>query len=99
MASAQRRIGPNNIGYYGVITSIINGCNLILTQVIILKQQLNYWFQLMPILFGIITFLNYGIIVPFLSFSAIFIIIESIILSAYSSINKYSLLGSVDLLC
>ena len=29
MSSAQRRIGPFNLGGYGIFSSLINGCNLI----------------------------------------------------------------------
>ena len=31
IGSVQRRIGPLNLGWYGMISSIINGCNLITT--------------------------------------------------------------------
>ena len=32
IGSVQRRIGPLNLGWYGILSSIINGCNLITTQ-------------------------------------------------------------------
>ena len=32
MGCSQRRIGPLNLGSYGILPSIINGCNLIIPQ-------------------------------------------------------------------
>ena len=46
MSSSQRRIGPYNIGTYGIFSSLINGTNLIMTQLINVKLQFNYGFQL-----------------------------------------------------
>ena len=31
IGSVQRRIGPLNLGWYGILSSIMNGCNLITT--------------------------------------------------------------------
>ncbi len=45
MGSAQRRIGPFNLGWYGILSSIINGCNLIITQLIIPKLHFYFGFQ------------------------------------------------------
>ena len=36
ISSAQRRIGPFNLGWIGILSSIINGCNLITTQLIMI---------------------------------------------------------------
>lgn len=64
MSFSQRRLGPYNLGTYGILSSIINGLNLILTQLIIVKIQLYYGFQLFPILFFIISFIHYYITYP-----------------------------------
>ena len=107
MSSSQRRIGPYNIGGYGIFTSIINGCNLILSQFLILKVQFNYGLQSFPVLFILFTLINYCFIYPFFIIDIllslfIFILLSSlsivlIIFSAYCSISKYSILGSIRL--
>ena len=48
IGSVQRRIGPLNLGWYGILSSIINGCNLITTQLIIPK--LHFYFGFLPFL-------------------------------------------------
>ena len=49
MGCAQRRIGPYNLGGYGILSSIINGCNLIIAQFIVPKLHLHFGFQSFPI--------------------------------------------------
>ena len=66
MGSAQRRIGPFNLGWYGILSSIINGCNLIITQLIIPKLHFYFGFQLFPIFFFLFSIISYSIIYPFL---------------------------------
>ena len=34
IGSVQRRIGPLNLGWYGILSSIMNGCDIIKTKVI-----------------------------------------------------------------
>ena len=55
IGSVQRRIGPLNLGWYGILSSIINGCNLITTQLIIPKLHFYFGFQLFPIFFFLFT--------------------------------------------
>ena len=43
-----RRIGPFNLGGYGILSSIINGCNLITTQLLIPKLHFYFGFQSFP---------------------------------------------------
>ena len=105
MGCAQRRIGPYNLGGYGILSSIINGCNLIIAQFIVPKLHLHFGFQSFPILFFIITMQNYILIYPFfivdINITLIIIIglmglsIVLIILSAFSSCSKYSMLGCI----
>lgn len=107
MSSSQRRIGPYNIGLYGIFSSFINGCNLILCQFIILKVQFNYGFQLFPTLFIIYSLGCYNIVYPFflidITLSLILLFLFStlsivlLILSAFSGCSKYSLLGCIRL--
>ena len=56
IGSAQRRIGPFNLGGYGILSSIINGCNLITTQLLIPKLHFYFGFQSFPILFPLSLF-------------------------------------------
>ena len=65
IGSVQRRIGPLNLGWYGILSSIINGCNLITTQLIIPKLHFYFGFQLFPIFFFLFTIISYSIIYPF----------------------------------
>ena len=105
MGSAQRRIGPLNLGWYGILSSIINGCNLIISQLIIPKLHFYFGFQFFPVLFLLFSITSYSIIYPFylinLMLSLILIIIVSgvsillLILSAFSGNSKYSMLGCI----
>ena len=108
MGSAQRRIGPFNVGWYGILSSIINGCNLIITQLIIPKLHFYFGFQSFPIFFFLLSIISYNIIYPFylinLILSLVLIIIISglsilfIILSAFSGCSKYSMLGCIRII-
>jgi len=108
MASAQRRIGPFNLGWFGILSSIINGCNLIITQLLLPKLHFYFGFQSFPILFFIYSLISYSIIYPFylinLMFSLVLIIIISglsilfLLLSAFSGNSKYSMLGCIRII-
>ena len=108
IGSVQRRIGPLNLGGYGILSSIINGCNLIITQLIIPKLHFYFGFQLFPIFFFLFTIISYSIIYPFylinLMLSLVLIIIISglsilfIILSSFSGNSKYSMLGCIRII-
>jgi len=65
ISSAQRRIGPSNLGWYGILSSIINGCNLITAQLIIPKLHLYFGFQSFPIFLFLFSITIYSIIYPF----------------------------------
>jgi len=39
MGLTQRRFGPVNLGVYGILAAIINGCNLIITQYVLPKHH------------------------------------------------------------
>ena len=98
IGSAQRRIGPFNLGGYGILSSIINGCNLITTQLLIPKLHFYFGFQSFPIFFILFSIISYSIIYPFylinLMLSLVLIIIISglsilfIILSALSVLSQ-----------
>jgi len=42
MGNTQRRKGPFNLGGYGILSSIINGLNLIITQNLLPKLYVHY---------------------------------------------------------
>ena len=42
MGNTQRRKGPFNLGGYGILSSLINGFNLIVSQFIIPKLYIHY---------------------------------------------------------
>ena len=104
---AQRRIGPINLGLYGIITTLINGINLSLQQVITIKIQINYGFQIFPILLIICSLINYNWIYPFIiiniSLSLLFLLLINsisfifLVLTSLSSNSKYSVLSSIRL--
>ena len=108
MASAQRRIGPFNLGWFGILSSIINGCNLIITQLLLPKLHFYFGFQSFPIFFFIYSLISYSIIYPFylinLMFSLVLILIISglsilfLLLSAFSGNSKYSMLGCIRII-
>jgi NADH:ubiquinone oxidoreductase subunit H len=108
MGSSQRRIGPFNIGWYGILSSIINGCNLIKTQLIIPKLHFYLGYECFPMLFLLFSIINYNILYPFifinLMVSIVIVIILSglsivfIILCAFSGCSKYSILGCIRII-
>ena len=105
---AQRRIGPSNIGRYGIAPSIINGSNSTTTQSIIPKLHFYYGFQSFPIFFSLISINTYIIIYPLYLINLILslvliIIIEGIsilfiTLSAFSGNSKHSILGCIRII-
>ena len=51
MGCSQRRIGPLNLGSYGILPSIINGCNLIIPQLRVPKIHFHLGFHVFPLFF------------------------------------------------
>jgi len=108
LSLAQRRVGPMNIGFYGIITTVLNGININITQLITTKLQMNYGFQIFPIMLMVSSLISYNVIYPFFlidnSLSLLVSLVISslsfifIILSALSSNSKYSMLSSIRLI-
>ena len=108
MGCGQRRIGPFNLGGYGFYTSIINGCNLIISQFLVPKVHLDIGFQSLPILFFIMSMQNYILIYPLflvdIYFSLIILVwlmgltIVFIVFSSFSSCGKYTMLGCIRII-
>ena len=78
MGSAQRRIGPFNLGGYGVLASIVNGCNLVITQMVIPKMYISKGFEMFPIYFFLSVSLNYMFVYPFFLVDIYLIMVFSI---------------------
>ena len=108
MGNTQRRKGPFNLGSYGILSSIINGFNLIIAQFIIPKLYIHYLFQIFPIVFLIFSIVIYNLIFPlifidlYLSFIIMTLIsalsIIFLFLLSYSGLSKYSMLGCIRLI-
>jgi len=107
MGCSQRRIGPLNLGWYGILATLINGCNLIISQFLIPKVIV-FGFQIFIIFFFLYSFYNYLILYPYYlldiynSIILILLLIGICILfinfSAFSSYSKYSILGSIRII-
>ena len=108
MGCAQRRIGPFNLGGYGFLSSLINGCNLIISQFLVPKAHFHFGLQSFPIFFFLFSLQNYILLYPFflvdiyLSLIILFwlmgLSIVLIIFSAFSSCSKYSMLGCIRII-
>ena len=108
MSTSQRRIGPFNLGHYGLLSSIVNGFNLILQQYYVPKVHFYFGFQLIPLLFFLITLFIYDFIFPFFVvdlFMTIIILnllfslsILFIVISSFTQLSKYSMLGCIRLI-
>ena len=108
MSISQRRIGPFNLGHYGLLSSIVNGFNLIIQQYYVPKVHFHFGFQLIPLLFFLITLFIYDFIFPFFVVDLLMTVIILnllfslsilfIIISSFTQLNKYSMLGCIRLI-
>ena len=106
MAYSQMRIGPLNLGFYGMLSSILNGVNLLVIEFILPKYVINSllfkclivcWLFCVIILFSFIIVISiYLSLIVFLSISGISVVL--MILPSFISVSKYSVLGSLRLL-
>lgn len=104
MSSAQRRFGPFNIGVYGLLASIINGVNLLLTQSFFIMSSYSFIMFLGPLIFLLLLLSFFSLIVPLFIIDIFYMYFLIILLSsllifvyyllAYSSFSKYSIIGS-----
>lgn len=108
IGNTQRRKGPFNLGGYGILSSILNGLNLIISQLIIPKLYIHYWFQAFPIGFLLFSLAIFNIIFPFfvidlyLSFIVLLLLsglsIILLFLLSYTGLSKYAMLGCIRLI-
>lgn len=105
LGSLQRRIGPNVIGYYGILQPILDGVKLILKENIIIKNVFSHIIpSILVFVFGLLiyNFLPHkNIIILNTNLSLLYIFgistlgIYGILLGGYYSNSKYGLLGSL----
>lgn len=108
MASIQRRLGPNIVGYWGILQAFADGLKLIIKELIIPMNANNVLFILAPIMTLFLSFINW-IIYPFgtnailinYNYSLLYFLtisslgIYGIFIAGWSSKSKYALLGSI----
>lgn len=109
MGSMQRRIGPNTVGYMGLLQPLTDGIKLIIKEGIIPSHANKTLFILSPFFFFSISLLNwfiipldFGLAVGELKGGGIIMTVAlsevsilGILYAGYSSNSKYSLLGSL----
>ena len=108
IAAIQRRIGPNTIGYLGLLQPLADGLKLITKQIIIPNKSQRFLFLFAPVLsFGLA--LSAWIVIPF-DYNAVLVDIElgiiylliistlgvyGLIIAGWASNSKYAFLGAL----
>lgn len=108
MASIQRRLGPNVVGFWGLLQPLADGLKLILKEIVIPRKANNKLFFFSPFLTFVTSLLGWSVI-PFgngntladINYSILFIFtisslsIYGILISGWASNSRYSFLGSL----
>jgi NADH:ubiquinone oxidoreductase subunit H len=108
MSSIHRRLGPLNLGAYGLLASIINGINLAIAQHITTKLGSSYMWhglELCAMIFTCCALFNYLYVPPFLindsllSIMFVVILLSSnsllLVLCSFVGMSKYAMLGTL----
>ena len=107
MGSMQRRVGPNIVGYFGILQPVIDGVKAGIKEIIIPQQSNRFYFLIGPIIVLTLCLIiwapipfklgeqieenNYGILY-ILAISSLSVYI--LLYSGWSSNSKYAFLGS-----
>jgi NADH:ubiquinone oxidoreductase subunit H len=92
MAILQRRLGPNVVGFWGLLQAIADGLKLVLKEIIIPTSSNQFLFVLAPILSMVLAFLAW-VAIPFnFSSSIADLNLGVLFLFMLSGLNIYSLL-------
>jgi len=108
LAAHQRRVGPNTVGYYGILQPFSDALKLILKETIIPSQSNKVLFYLAPVSTLIFSLLGWGII-PFgqglalsdFSLGILYTLalsslgVYGILFAGWSANSKYAFLGSL----
>jgi len=108
LAAHQRRVGPNTVGYYGILQPFADALKLILKETVIPSQSNKILFYLAPVLTLVFSLLGWGII-PFgqglalsdFSLGILYTLalsslgVYGVLLAGWSANSKYAFLGSL----
>jgi len=108
LAAMQRRVGPNTVGYYGILQPFSDALKLILKETVIPAQSNKILFYLAPVFTLIFSLLGWGVI-PFgqglaisdFSLGILYTLalsslgIYGILFAGWSANSKYAFLGSL----
>jgi NADH-ubiquinone oxidoreductase chain 1 len=108
LAAHQRRVGPNTVGYYGILQPFSDALKLVLKETIIPSQSNKVLFYLAPVSTLIFSLLGWGII-PFgqglalsdFSLGILYTLalsslgVYGILFAGWSANSKYAFLGSL----
>lgn len=98
----QHRIGPNQVGIYGILQPLVDGIKLIRKEIIIPKNSIKILYIIAPI-YSIIISIIMWIIIIYYDLNITFLIllclggleIYGILIGGYASKNKYTIIGAI----
>ena len=108
LAAHQRRVGPNTVGYYGILQPFADALKLILKETVIPSQSNKVLFYLAPVSTLVFSLLGWGVI-PFgqglalsdfslgilYTFALSSLGVYGVLLAGWSANSKYAFLGSL----
>jgi len=108
LAAHQRRVGPNTVGYYGILQPFADALKLILKETIIPSQSNKIVFYLAPVSTLVFSLLGWaiipfgeGIVLSDLSLGILYTLalsslgVYGVLLAGWSANSKYAFLGSL----